>query len=202
MDETTSYHHGALRKTLIEAGVAILKDEDVSALTLRRVARIAQVSHMAPYRHFTDKNALLAAIAVEGFQMLASDMHHVMQSNVENPRHVIKDIGVSYVRFGIEHPAHISLMFSGLLATSENEELNAAAAQTLNLLIEAVEHAQSHKVIAQGESKQIAKSVWGLFHGLTMLMKEGLLISDVNNELEVMVSAAAEDLLRGLANCK
>src|SRR5215467_12607566 len=66
------YHHGDLRAALIRAGLAILAEEGVQALTLRAAARRAGVSHNAPYRHFADKEALLAAIAEEGFIDLAA----------------------------------------------------------------------------------------------------------------------------------
>ena len=69
---TDTYHHGNLRNALIVASMAILAEEGAAALTLRKAARKAGVSHAAPYRHFADKDALLAAIAEEGFQRLSA----------------------------------------------------------------------------------------------------------------------------------
>ena len=72
------YHHGDLRRALIEASLALISEEGFSALTLREVARRAGVTHAAPYRHFLDKEALLAAVAEEGFRAMAVQMRERM----------------------------------------------------------------------------------------------------------------------------
>ncbi|MDJ0754632.1 MAG: TetR/AcrR family transcriptional regulator [Ardenticatenaceae bacterium] len=198
MDSKTKYHHGDLRKALIEAGVSLLQEEDASELTLRRVAREAKVSHMAPYRHFADKNALLAAIAVEGFQILGEQIKEEIHANRSDPRQMIDHVCLAYVKFGIEHPAHLTLMFSGLLSTGSSDELNLAAQKTLSLLKQTVKHAQKENLLKSVDGTQMAKSIWSMVHGLAMLMKEGLLLSEDGAQFEPIVRQSIDHLLNGI----
>src|SRR5262249_52270729 len=92
------YHHGDLRRALLDAALGMLAREGGTALTLREVARRAGVTHAAPYRHFTDKQALLAAVAEEGFRMLSSEMASSAREATD-PRQALQAIGTSYVRF-------------------------------------------------------------------------------------------------------
>ncbi len=167
------YHHGRLKETLIEAGISILEEEDIRALSLRKVAKRANVSHAAPYRHFDDKIALLAAIAEYGFTRLAENMEQAMNATDEDPWQQMLEIGRCYVEFGIAHPAQLTLMFSDLLKVSAKEALSAAAAYTFTLLTRSVERAQEAKLLQSGDPREIARSVWAMEHGLAMLMKEG-----------------------------
>ena len=88
MGTTKRYHHGDLRDALIRAGLEILENEDAHALSLRKVARQAGVSHAAPYRHFEDKNSLLSAIATQGFQLLSAAMQAGIDAHMRRIRPV------------------------------------------------------------------------------------------------------------------
>src|SRR5689334_1657694 len=94
-----AYHHGDLRNALIQAGLKILAKEGAQALTLREVARRANVSHAAPYRHFASKEALLAAIAEEGFNEFAARLQVVAQNNTSDPRAQLYEATRAYVQF-------------------------------------------------------------------------------------------------------
>jgi AcrR family transcriptional regulator len=109
--EAKRYHHGDLRRALIEAAERILENEGPSALSLRAVAREAGVSAAAPYHHFKDKNELLAAIAQEGFELLAQAMRGGA-ADEGDPRQRLNALGVAYVRFARDNPALYSLMYS------------------------------------------------------------------------------------------
>ena len=109
--ETKRYHHGDLRRALIEAAERILENEGPSALSLRAVAREAGVSAAAPYHHFKDKNELLAAIAQEGFEMLAQAMREGAAGE-DDPRRRLNSLGVAYVCFARNNPALYTLMYS------------------------------------------------------------------------------------------
>ena len=109
--ESKRYHHGDLRRALVEAAERILENEGPSALSLRAVAREAGVSAAAPYHHFKEKNELLAAIAQEGFEHLAQAMG-AGAADEGDPRARLNALGVAYVRFARDNPALYSLMYS------------------------------------------------------------------------------------------
>ncbi|MCA9708300.1 MAG: TetR/AcrR family transcriptional regulator [Myxococcales bacterium] len=105
------YHHGDLRAALLQAAVALIAEHGVTKLSLRECARRAGVSHAAPYRHFPSKDALLVAIAEEGFGWLYQAGRRAMEGLVD-PRERLDAYGVAYVRFAIEHPVHLRTMFT------------------------------------------------------------------------------------------
>src|SRR4051812_36803257 len=100
-----TYHHGNLRPALLRAASKTLEKEGAGALSLRDLARRAGVSHNAPYRHFRDRDSLLAAIATEGFRQLGDALRG----------RAGKEMGAAYVRFALEHPQQFRLMFGGVL---------------------------------------------------------------------------------------
>src|ERR1700733_1843655 len=104
------YHHGNLRETLLQGAVCVIAEVGPSAFTLREVARRAGVSHNAPYRHFRDKDALLAAVATEGFLELTRSMR---EAGERQPRALdkLKQSGLAYVAFALRRPEHFTVMF-------------------------------------------------------------------------------------------
>ena len=131
-----SYHHGDLRNALVNIGVAMLAEEGVEALSLRGLARRAGVSHNAPYQHFADKDALLAAIAEQGFGLLADAIESSQtDAGTDSFRERLIAAGQGYVRFAIEHPHHFRLMFGpqthadyGSLSTAARASFDGLAA--------------------------------------------------------------------------
>src|SRR3954470_12614732 len=105
-----SYHHGDLKAGLIDAASDILSREGPEALTLRAVARRAGVSQAAPYRHFADRRALVAAVAERGFERMQAAMMTAMSADPAG-RPGLKQLAIAYVRFGHESPAEYRVMF-------------------------------------------------------------------------------------------
>src|SRR5262245_1682880 len=103
MSTSASYHHGDLRQAVLQTAGEIIEKEGLEALSLREVARRAGVSHSAPYRHFPDRERLLAALVEEGFSMLAEALE-------KRPR---REMGEAYVEFALAHPERFRLMFGG-----------------------------------------------------------------------------------------
>lgn len=101
-----SYHHGDLRRTLLEAAAKAIGEEGPAALSLRALARRAGVSHAAPTHHFGDKAGLLTALAVEGYDLLANELTEEWSTS-----HSFLEQGVAYVRFALNHRAHFEVMF-------------------------------------------------------------------------------------------
>lgn len=108
--ESRPYHHGDLRRALVEAARRILENEGPSALSLRAVAREAGVSPAAPYHHFKDKGELLDAVAHVGWDMLGDAMR-VSRDKAPDARHAMTEIGVAYVQFAQQHPALYRVMY-------------------------------------------------------------------------------------------
>ncbi|MBA4793458.1 TetR/AcrR family transcriptional regulator [Phenylobacterium sp.] len=108
--ETRPYHHGDLRRALVEAACRLLETEGPGALSLRAVAREAGVSPAAPYHHFKDKSELLDAVAHEGWEKLDAAFEAVRRSGIA-PGHLVRELGVAYVCFAREHPALYRVMY-------------------------------------------------------------------------------------------
>lgn len=151
----STYHHGNLRPALLRAAGKILEKEGVGALSLREAARRAGVSHNAPYRHFPDREALLAALAAEGFQLLGEAMRD----------RAGKEMGEAYVRFALDHPQRFRLMFGGSVPIAEYEQLRDAAAATYRGLVEAFKDLPRPEIAAA--------AAWSLVHGLANLLLDG-----------------------------
>jgi AcrR family transcriptional regulator len=117
--EARPYHHGDLRRALIDAAQRVLEREGPSALSLRAVAREAGVSPAAPYHHFEDKGALLLAVAKEGFDRLKDALSEA-KAGAEDPRDQLAAIGVAYVQFAVSNPALYRVMYD---CAREEEEL-------------------------------------------------------------------------------
>ena len=113
-----SYHHGALREELLEACVRLVESEGIGAVSLRRVAREAGVSPGAPYHHFPDRAALLAAISTRGFEQLAVEME-TARAGADGFRAKLLAMVVAYVEFARRHRAYFQLMFRPELSQPE-----------------------------------------------------------------------------------
>ena len=153
------YHHGDLRTTIQRAGARLLERQGAAALSLREAARHAGVSHNAPYRHFADRESLLAAIAAGGFDALGSALQDAAQ------RGGVRAMGEAYVRFAMAQPQHFRLMFGGELAAARHAALEQSVARLFAQLAKALE-AQ-----LPGEAGRDASlAAWSLVHGLTQLL--------------------------------
>lgn len=155
-ERRTSYHHGDLQSALIQAGLAVLERDGLDALSLRAVAREAGVSHAAPYHHFADKTALLAAIAAHGFDRLHVE---ITGRATGSPADRLQIAAVTYVGFAAENPELFRLMFSGAVSPPDpHPELRAAARR-----------AYGH-ITTSLPDETAAVAAWSLVHGLAMLL--------------------------------
>ncbi len=179
------YHHGDLRRALLDAAVEMLGDSSTSEVTLREVARRAGVTHAAPYRHFADKNALLAAVAEEGFRSMHALMQERMASHAPGTLARLKANRVAYVLYAVHHPAHFRVMFGpGLFcdpATAQPGDppqypaLAEAGQATFGALQTTLAECQSAGVLRPGDLQLMALTAWSLVHGLAMLFVDGQL---------------------------
>ena len=201
MTERETYHHGDLRQALIEAALELVSEKDVESVSLREVARRVGVSHAAPYRHFADKDALLAAVAQEGFQMLHHRLETVLHKALLDPLKRLQDIGVAYVDFALEHSSHYRLMFGAYEATSaqQNSELAQAATEAFMVLVNGVNMGQQEGVIRLDDSNQLALAAWALTHGLAMLLMDGQIPITTSPSVAPLANFITQVLVEGLA---
>ncbi|MGC5018548.1 TetR/AcrR family transcriptional regulator [Micromonospora sp. DT47] len=118
---TRGYHHGDLRRALLDVAVEAIGESGPAALSLRELARRAGVSHAAPAHHFGDKAGLLTALAVEGYDRLAAALGRAGDDLLE--------VGVAYVRFAVDHRAHFEVMFRPDLYRGDDAGVTAARAR-------------------------------------------------------------------------
>ena len=200
------YHHGDLRRALVNAALALVTEEQDWGFSLREVARRAGVSHNAPYKHFADKRDLLAAIAAAGFEALRARLVAAV-AETRSADAALVAIGVAYVRFGVENPAHYRLMFGPTLTAVEGGLpvlVVGAAAGAKSVLQEAVLRGAEAGCFtaspdSQAELDVAALSAWSLVHGLAMLAIDGLAGSGASSSLShAVVEKVARALLNGL----
>jgi AcrR family transcriptional regulator len=161
----SSYHHGNLREALIEAATALLHEGGAEALSLRAAARRAGVSAMAPYRHFANKEALLAAVAAHGFTLLAARLAEA--DAAPDPANALVAQGVAYVRFACEDPSRFRLMF-GAAQPQGYPDLRAAAGAAYAMLARRVAG-----LAEEGRRDDLTLACWSLVHGLASLLVDG-----------------------------
>jgi AcrR family transcriptional regulator len=171
--EKDKYHHGDLKQALIKSGMKILKEEGVNALTLRSAARAAGVSHSAPYSHFADKQALLAAISTMGFNDLYDRITTTVMEFRNSPRELLTETGWTYIQFAVSETNCFKLMFSGILEDEHSyPEFMAAVQKTYQKLVDVVVICQEGKVLRSGPQEENAIAVWSLVHGFVSLYLE------------------------------
>jgi AcrR family transcriptional regulator len=173
-EEARSYHHGNLKASLIEAGVAALDHTDVDALSLRQLAKAVGVSANAAYRHFTDKDALLTAMAAEGFRRFAAAQAASVQG-LAQAEDRLKASGRAYVAFAQAHPALYRLMFQRMDQVMADPALMAhGSGGGMTVLLEAT----SSLVGAPMDDERVrvaAAACWSLVHGMSALAQGGQL---------------------------
>jgi AcrR family transcriptional regulator len=187
-----AYQHGDLRRALVQAGLKLLTEEGASGLSLRAAAELAGVSHAAPYRHFRDKDALVAAIAEEGFHLLTRFMRDEIEAAGSTdvlPR--FRAAGRGYVMFAVQHPAYFRTIFGCALWPRDAggkgsrrdgkpggelpASLRAAGDEAYRVLRAIVEEGLARGQLGGGNVDQVSLAAWSLVHGLGMLIIDGQL---------------------------
>jgi AcrR family transcriptional regulator len=174
-----SYHHGNLKESLIAAGLKLLAEEGPAALDLRKVAKKAGVSHTAPYRHFSDKQSLLVAIMETGFRRLAERLSDSLSNPAPQCFERLLAFVKAYVVFGLENPALLRQMYSGLIQDKDNypDLYNIYKSGFFLPLVNIVKEGQTQNEISSIDPLQLAVSIWSMMHGLTVLLMEDTILS-------------------------
>lgn len=166
-----NYHHGDLKNALIQAGLTILAEAGTGALSLRQVAKQVGVSHAAPYAHFSDKQALIAAIAAEGYKQLYEQVSAAAQEHPDEPRERLTAVAWAYVRFALEQPEQFKVTFSGAVEReADYPDYVEQAKRNFALMVEVVSACQDANLLPQGETDLLVMSLWASLHGLIYLL--------------------------------
>src|SRR3989440_857774 len=160
-----AYHHGDLRRTLLAAAVEAIAEHGPAAVSLRDLARRAEVSHAAPAHHFGDKAGLLTAVAVEGFTLLAGALRETGERSGS-----YLEMGVAYVAFAVEHPAHFAVMFRPDLYHADDPAVRDAKAAARASLTGGLALLAGPR---DGDPAVAALAAWSMMHGLATLWLSG-----------------------------
>ena len=192
----------SLREGLIRAGLELLRGQSLETLTLRKVAAAAGVSHAATYRHFDDKNALLAAIAEEGYRRFHEYQQRVLDDAGDEFEPRFRNLGWTYVRFALENPGYARIMFgAGGLDTGAYPALVAASAKSFRQLQQVIRLGQKRGYITPGRTRDKTLAAWSVVHGVAMLMLDGQMREGANmRETEKRVKAIIEFVFTGMDN--
>lgn len=181
----TSYHHGALRETLLTATLELIESEGIGAVSLRQVARAAGVSPGAPYHHFPDRAALLTALSDDGFRRLAADLC-AAKANAAGPAEALHAMIETYVHFARHNPAYFQLMFRPELKKShKSEQGDEAGDDAFAVLVDTVEAGIATGVMPRADTKVLALTLWSLVHGLASLWLDGNLAHKTDDPEEL-----------------
>jgi AcrR family transcriptional regulator len=190
------YHHGDLKRVLVDTAVAMLGEDGGWQFTLREVARRAGVSHAAPYKHFADKNALLAEVAALGFRRLRDAFVEGARTNMGSPRAELLAAAHTVIGFGMANASLYRLMFGPTVDKSQYLELERASLGSFEMLLGILGRGQEAGVFRKVPVRGQAAACWAVVHGLTMLALDGQLVEQkVGVE---PVEAALQVLLEGL----
>ncbi|MFG3202980.1 TetR/AcrR family transcriptional regulator [Streptomyces sp. NPDC048192] len=164
------YHHGDLRAALLKSAERTLREKGVGALSLRELARDAGVSHAAPGRHFKDKQALMDALALEGYERL----NRALGAAAAQPGLAFEGrmtaLARAYLGFAVDHPELLELMFARKHDPDSSDRLAAAVDESFGSLTRMVADAQEQGEIIAGDPERITMAVAASLHGLAALI--------------------------------
>ncbi len=168
----TTYHHGNLRAALLAGAGELLEEKGAGHLSLREAARRSGVSQTAPYRHFASKEALMAALAAQGYQELAGVLNSACKAESDAPGR-LHALGGAYVDYAVKNPQKFRLMFGPDISVMEEWPDTKSASDEVKQIIEnSVKDYLDARRIKLKTPLVPVTSAWSLIHGLAMLMIE------------------------------
>ena len=186
----TTYHHGDLKRALLETALDMLDAEGAASIGLREVARRVGVSAAAPYRHFASRQALLEAVATEGFRRFGEMMAAKREDFAEAEQ--LPAMAEAYVRFALVQPALFRLMFSRDIDKADNRALHAAAAEAYGSLARAAAREDP------GAPSETAVIAWAFVHGLSVLLLDDQILMVRPEDSDGLVRRLAQRFVAGL----
>jgi AcrR family transcriptional regulator len=168
-----SYHHGNLKQVLLDAARKLMEQHGPGGFSLTEAARLAGVSPAAPYRHFRDRDALLAEIARNGFERFAAKLEAAWNNGIPTPLSAFENLGRAYLDFAREEPASYAVMFEAGLGPDQDAVLKAAGDRAFEVLQRAAAAlCQMLPPERRPPVRLMSLHVWALSHGVTDLFLE------------------------------
>jgi AcrR family transcriptional regulator len=168
------YHHGNLREALIEAALDLIAEKGPAGFTFAEAARQAGVSPAAPYRHFRDRDALMADVARRGFDRFEQQLGAAWDEGRPNLREAFERLGKAYLGFARTEPAYYSAMFESGLSITQHRELQDAGDRAFAVLRGACEAIVATMPAAKRPpAMMMALHIWSLSHGIASLFARG-----------------------------
>lgn len=190
--ERRGYHHGRLKDALIEAARSLVAERGPAGFTLAELAKLVGVTGAAPYRHFTDRNAVMTELARRGFELFGQRLAGAWDNGRPEPVSALKRMGAAYLAFAREEPGLYSAMFSNV-GTLAAPDAGAAADKALALLRIACDAVLRTRGGNPANARQLAFEIWAMSHGVAMLAIAGHLnpASDDCDPVTILENAAA-----------
>jgi AcrR family transcriptional regulator len=188
-----SYHHGDLKEALLRASLELVDEKGPHGFTLAEVCRKAGVSVAAPYRHYRDKEALLAAIATAGFELYHDHLARALEESEDKTFKGLTTLARTYVRFAIANPPRYRVMFGSDLSKAKFPELYATARRAFDVVFCTVENC----LIASNKSTEntyvLSLLIWSHCHGIATLCVDGFLREiAVEEQVDHLIDLAVE----------
>lgn len=194
----SSYHHGNLREALIDSAEQAIVQQAAEAMSLRALARNAGVSQTAPYRHFSDRNTLLAAVSERGYERLIKALHAAIDSIDNNAEQQVREAARCYVQFAIDNPQLFKLMFGPLLQPTQNyPDLHARIRECNQLVQTMLANGIRSGSFREDDIRYLTNTAWAGIHGLATLVIDMPDLFEQHIELERQMDIS----VRSLLNC-
>jgi AcrR family transcriptional regulator len=161
------YHHGDLKHALVTAALELVAEKGPQGFAMTEAAKRARVSVAAPYRHFADKDALLAEVAAQGFVLLGKAIDQA-GGRVKEPRERLLRICRRYVKWALANPDYYRVMF-GEAYGEKFDEARPAGLETFQKLLDAIQGCQDAGMIGAQDPRAVAGPLWSVVHGIAML---------------------------------
>ena len=190
------YHHGDLRRALLDEALRTIQQDGVDALTLRTIGVRLGVSRTALYRHFTDKRALLSSVATEGFRLLTERLLNAWKAGGIRG---FNAMGVAYIRFAMGNPSHYRVMFGGFVDDGpRDDDLMRESTAAFQALVDAIGALQQEGAVRKDDALQLAQFIWAVVHGVSMLIIDGQLAHH-RAPIDDLIQFAVERINTGVA---
>jgi AcrR family transcriptional regulator len=173
----TSYHHGDLRRALMDEGLRWISKEGTEQLNFRELARRVGVSHGAPYRHFASREDFFVELALEGATLFLSHLKEAYDSEPKSVLIKFQNMGLAYFRFAIDYPHHYRLVFHrevpADLSGPQVDKLSETMEASFMALVQIVQEMQHEGRIRDDDPMLISSFIWSQLHGIVSLILDG-----------------------------
>ena len=200
--KSASYRHGDLPAACLKEGLDILKNGGMEKLSLREIARKIGVSPGAPYKHYPTKEALLAALAKQGFELFIGYLNkNRPRSDLDFNLFHFRKMARNYLLFALEQPEHYRLMFTyKFVEVDSHPELQKSGERAFGVLLDTVEVLQKLNLIRKDDIRMMSISIWSSLHGMALLiLDDRMKLNTLDHvEFEKMLEGHMQNLMEGI----